>query len=326
MLIFVYGDDGLRVAEKVGEMRQRFLAKFDPSGINLAEFPFPGTTDLPLAEVLQAIQSAPFLAEKRMVIIRGLLDGVKKADQKPWVDGLHHVPTSTIVILAEELSAKVVEKHGIYTAVKDVAELHHYAQEKLAGVALTKWIMERAAKLGASIDARLADTVASRVGDDVWRLGNEIDKLASYARGQITASMLETLVARDSASNIFSLVDAVAGRDTKTALRLLAEERAAGSANLYILAMLARQIRLLLQVKHLVAERHGVDKSVVASTLALHPFVAQKTLAQAGMYSLPALMSLHGLVTRFDRDAKRGKIDPTVAIDRLVAEMVMTTS
>lgn len=323
MLIFVYGDDALRVSEKVHEMRDRFLAKFDASGMNLAEFPTPGASDLPFAEILQATQSAPFLSEKRMVIIRGLLDSVKKTEHKQWVDGLHRIPASTIVVLAEDLDAKAVEKHGIFTAVKDVAEMHHYPQEKLAGAALTKWITERARRQGATIDPKTADMLAARVGDDVWRLGQETDKLAAYAQGAITAPMLDLLVARDSASNIFSLVDAVAGRDARTALRLLHEERLAGSADLYVLAMLARQLRLLLQVKYLTTERAGVDKSTVATALALHPFVAQKTLAQAGKYTLSALAGLHGLVTRMDRDAKRGKIDPTVAIDRLVAEMVM---
>ena len=323
MLIFIYGDDALRVSEKVREMRDRFLSKFDASGMNLAEFHVSGSSELPFGEILQATQSAPFLSEKRMVIVRGLLDSVKKPEHKQWIDGLHRIPASTIVILAEDLDAKSVEKHGIFTAVKDVAEMHHYPQEKLVGAALTKWITERVARLGSTIDARTADALATRVGDDIWRLGTEADKLASYARGAVTMEMLDLLVTRDSASNIFSLVDAVAGHDARTALKLLQEERAAGSADLYVLAMLARQLRLLLQVKHLVAERPGVDKGVVATALSLHPFVAQKTFAQAGKYTLSALTGLHGMVTQLDRDAKRGKIDPTVAIDRFVAEMVM---
>lgn len=324
MLIFVYGDDALRVSEKVNEMRQKFLSKFDASGMNLAEFPTPGTFDLPFAEILQATQSAPFLSEKRMVIVRDLLDTVKKADHKLWIEGFHHVPASTIVVLAETLDVKAVEKHAVYVALKDVAELHHYAQEKLTGSVLAKWIIDRVIAAGATIDARTADLLAVRVGDDMWRLGQEVDKLAAYAHGAtVTSQAIDLLVARDSASNIFSLVDAVAGRDARTALRLLREERLAGSADLYLLAMLARQLRLLLQVKHLLQERPGADKAVVASALALHPFVAQKTLAQAGKYSLLALIALHGLITQLDRDAKRGKIDPSVAIDRLVAEMVM---
>ena len=323
MLIFVYGDDGARVTEKVREMRARFLDKFDASGMNLVEFPVAGSSDLPFGEIIQAIQSAPFLSEKRMVIVRGLLDGTKKPEQQKWIDALHHVPASTIVILAEDMEAKNVEKHGIFVAVKDVAEMHKYAQEKLTGVALTKWITDRAAALGATVDGRTADLLVARVGDDVWRLGGEVDKLAAYANGAITVEMIDLLVTRDSGSNIFGLVDAVAGRDVKTALRLLGDERGAGSADLYIMAMLARQLRLLLQVKHLVAERENVDKDTVAKALALHPFVAQKTLAQAGKYTLPSLVDLHTMITQFDRDAKRGKVDPTVAIDRLVAEMVM---
>lgn len=325
MLIFVYGDDGARVTEKVRELRTRFLEKFDASGMNLAEFPAPGATELPFAEIVQAIQSAPFLSEKRMVIVRGLLEATKKPDHERWIGALHHVPASTITVIAEDLDAKAVEKHGIFTVVKDVAETHSYAQTKLAGAALTKWITERAAKQGATIDGATANALVARVGDDLYRLGNEVDKLAAYAQGSVTTVTLDLLTPRDASSNIFGLVDAIADRNVGTALRMLDDERNAGSADLYIMAMIARQVRLLLQVKHYGQEHGTADKAAVAAALALHPFVAGKTVAQAAKYSLPALVHLHTFLTGLDRDAKRGKVDPSVAIDRLVAEMVMAT-
>lgn len=325
MLIFVYGSDGVRVSEKVEEMRKRFLQKFDASGMNLAEFPSSGSSDLPFGDIVQAVQSAPFLSEKRMVIVRGLLMTLKKNQSDVWIDALRRTPSSSIVVLADYEDVKAIEKHAVFVGCKDVAETHHYAQEKLEGDALVRWVVERAKELGAAMSCDVASALAARVGDNVWRLRQEIAKLSAYAGSEsITKEALDMLVARDSASNIFSLVDAIAGHDAKAALRILADERRAGSADLYILAMIARQVRLLVQVKTLTDVYARVDKQTVATKLSLHPFVAQKTMAQAKTYTLPELRELHGLVARMDRDAKRGKVEGTLAVDRIIAEMMLS--
>ena len=68
MLIFVYGDDTFRVQERVQELQLAFQRKFDPTGLNVAFF---GAGAKP-GEVLQAVQSLPFMSQKRMVVIRDL--------------------------------------------------------------------------------------------------------------------------------------------------------------------------------------------------------------------------------------------------------------
>ncbi len=324
MLIFVYGSDGVRVSEKVEEMRKRFLQKFDASGMNLAEFPTTGSSELPFGDIVQAVQSAPFLSEKRMVIVRGLLMTLKKAQSDVWIDALRRTPSSSIVVLADCEDAKAIEKHAVFVGCKDMAETHHYAQEKLEGDVLVRWVVERAKEHGATISRDVAAELAARVGDDVWRLRQEIAKLAAYAgKESITRVAIDMLVMRDSASNIFALVDALAGNDAKTALRMLADERAAGSADLYILAMIARQVRLLAQVKTLTDGYASVDKGTVAKKLSMHPFVAQKTLAQAKCYTFVQIFRLHGLITQMDRDAKRGRVDSALAVDRIVTDMLL---
>lgn len=322
MLIFVYGDDSVRIAEKVGELRSRFLSKFDSSGMNLAEFPVPGTSSIPFPEVLQAVQSSPFLAEKRMVIVRGLLDGLKKADAKQWAEGLQRTPASTIVVLVDELEAKKVEKHELFVSLKGGAEVHSYAQEKLEGSALSRMVIERAKALGASITLPVAHELIAIVGDDAWLLQREIEKLSAYAQGQpVTKEMLELLVRGSVAGNIFAFVDAVSQRNGKLALSLLEKERLAGSADLYLLAMIARQVRIVLQIRSLLEDN---PNAALASSLGLHPFVVQKAEVQAKRFTLSQLLALHALLTRLDREAKRGLIDPALAVDRLVAEMVVS--
>lgn len=317
MLLFVYGDDGVHVAEKLKQLRMHYLTKIDPSGTNLSEFPSPGSSTFAFPDVLQAVQSAPFLAEKRMVVVKGLLD-MKKADVKPWIEGLSRTPTSTIVVLVDEISQKDAEKHALFVALKTQAEVHHYAQVKREGAALEAWVVEQAKEAGANMDRALASVLIARVGDDVWRLRNEVQKLASYG-SPITKETIGLLVSREVDGNIFAFVDAVCRRETSRALERLEDERLAGSADLYVLAMLARHIRLLLQIRTALDEGGGGERQ-----LGMHPYVLQKTLPQAKMTSVSVLSRWHRLLAQLDRDAKRGAIDPRLAVDRVVAELLLT--
>ena len=114
MLIFVYGDDSYSSTAKVEAMRIQFKAKFDPSGLNLAEFPVLSTGRTDLGEVSQAVTSPPFLGTKRMVIVKNLLSGLKKADATPWINVFGAVPESTIVILWDKEGQKSIEKNEIF--------------------------------------------------------------------------------------------------------------------------------------------------------------------------------------------------------------------
>src|SRR6187399_2575533 len=102
MLLFVYGDDHLRVKERSDDLKKKFLEKYDPTGMNVDEFVIGAKTDLEPGKILQAVQASPFLSEKRLVIIRGLVEAVTKAESKPWIAGFERAPDSSVVIFADD--------------------------------------------------------------------------------------------------------------------------------------------------------------------------------------------------------------------------------
>ena len=139
MIIFVYGDDGLRVKERVDEMRDKFLAKFDPSGMNVSNIVVRVEDDARPGAVFGAVQSVPFLAPKRLVIVRNLLVTVKKANMGVWVDGFSRTPESTIVLFAELAGREKVEKTALFGALKSFPDVHGYPVAALEPGALRSW-------------------------------------------------------------------------------------------------------------------------------------------------------------------------------------------
>lgn len=316
MLIFIYGDDTFRVQEKVSQMRKAFSEKYDQSGMNLDVFPEEGKAKLEVGKVLQSVCSFPFLGEKRMVIVKDLISSVQKGDVKTWEEGLLRSPDTTIVILAETMEPKSLEKKPLYKKLREHSEVHFYPFQELKGQELVNWAGQRVGACGGSIEFDALQSLIERVGADLWQMSAEIEKLVSYAGdGAITKEMVDELVHASFEGQIFALVDAVSKKQSKVALRLLREERWSGANDFYLVSMLSRQVRLLLGARSVLDQNPHANKQDVADATGVHPFVAMKALAQAKSFTLDQLIGVHDLLFRFDHMIKTGQINADLAVD-----------
>jgi len=322
MLIFVYGNDSFRVREKVKTLKKAFVDKFDKAGLNLEEFPKNGT-GFETGLIFQSIRALPFLGEKRMTIIRGLVEQTNAVDAKIWLNGLEKVPESTICILWETAEPKIIEKKALYKKLKDGSGVYFYPFPSLQGSELTNWVNQRIQNRGGMINRQALEKLVTRVGSDLWQMDNEIAKLVSYAKKQpIDQKMIDQLVRASFEGQIFALVDAVSRKNTQDAITLLKEERWSGANDFSIMGMLARQIRILIAARSSLDNDSSVSKQELANTSGIHPFVAQKALQQARGFVLDDLLRTHDLLFRMDRDMKRGGIDAGLAVDLLVTQLI----
>ena len=323
MIIFVHGENSYLSLKHVEKMRTKFSATLDKSGMNLAEFPLSGKK-IEIGSVMQSVQTPPFLGEKRMVIVKGLLEEVTtKPNAKPWVEALQKTPDTSIVILLNALPASKIQKNHLYKSLNDQDSVHVYDFPALQGSALTSWATEYAKELGLNIDRSLLNQIIGLVGADLWQLSGELEKIAAYADGKaVTPEMISQLVRANYEDAMFDFVDAVSQKNTQRALGLLHAQRESGSSDFHLFAMLARQIRLLLGARTVLDRNPNAGKAEVASEMGLHPFVAQKTLAQARSFDSASLILLHGMLESFDQKMKTGGIAAGIAVDRLVVEML----
>lgn len=323
MLLMVYGDDGFRVKKKARDFVDKFVMKYDPTRLNVDEIVFAKKDELDLAAVTEAIGAAPFLSAKRMLRIDGLFSFVTtKPDAEQWMRVLGRVPESTIVILVDHVGVDKVEKIELAKRLGGIGGVLKYAFPALVGLELRGWIIERAKERGAVMVPAIADGLIERIGNDSWRLETEVAKLAAYAGdAPITAEMVSSLVGRGYSDDMFGFIDAMAAGKPAYALQKLAEERSAGAEDFPLFGMLVRQIRLLLQVRALCDEAPKTGKQDVSNRLGIHPFVAQKLLAEVARRPALALELMHSRAAELDLAMKRG-LDPSVAVDRLVAMML----
>ena len=196
---------------------------------------------------------------------------------------------------------------------KKNAEIQEFAP--LEGDRLVAWIAKEFGDMGNPVDGVVALALAQKVGGDLWRAENEIQKLAHFITGRrITPDDVEQNVSQAIDSNIFRTIDAVAARDKKQAIRLIREHVDKGDHPLYLLSMIATQFKNLVMVK-------SGDGAGGAARLGIHPYVFGKTVAQARRFKLDELKNSYRNVCQTDFDVKTGRISPEAGLDLLIARL-----
>jgi DNA polymerase III subunit delta len=333
MYYIFHGEDEFSRTEQVGKFRAQMG---DPQFADLNTLVFDGRK-VTLGELQHACDAVPFLSDKRLVIVEGMLarfEPRRRGDNPESETGEEEANPALAKELKEYLARLPETTRLIFVETKTVAKsnpiLKYAADNKKNALVkafaepqardLPAWIRSRVKAKGTSLESGAVEELALHVGADLRLLDNEIDKLMMYRNGQsIRVTDVRTLVASVHESDIFALVDALGHRETGAALKLLHSQIDHNAAPGYLLSMIVRQFRLLVQVKDLAARGKTLDAA--REQLKLHPFVAEKTWKQALNFSMEQLVAIYQRLLDTDVAIKTGRSEPIVALDVLMVEL-----
>lgn len=315
MILFLHGEDSYRSLHKLQKIKERFLlSPGAPS--NFTEFEV-GEGDI--SNIVQAIQSTPFLSKKRLVVLKNLLGKGNKAfkDEIEQIVSSDKVPESTILVFYER--GKADKRTVLYRTLSKSKHAEEF--QPLEGVQLANWIKSEVARLGGKIQSTAIEMMIVNCGNDLWQIANEISKLVSYKNKEIIIDEdVKKMVTKKFDDNIFNLVDAIGAKNPKLALRFLDEQIENGADANYLLAMIIYQFRNLVMVK--LMEDEGIPKNSMASTAKLHPYVVRKTLAQANRFSMGGARKIYFKLLETDVELKSGaRGDARTIISTLVIDL-----
>jgi len=323
MFILVYGEDAYRLREKEQELRVAFSQKFDAVKCNEAVFEIAKSGKI-LDTIGQALSAPPFLAEKRLVVLRGVFGAVKKEEIEDWVHVFSRATSSTICLFVEESPCATVEKHALYKAISPLFGERKYTFPILAGRFLTDWLSSWSQINKAVLSNDALYTLIDRVGADSWRLTREIKKLQAFCGdAAITKREIEEMVVPSEEGAMFECMDAIATKSPRAWQKLL-DERESGTNDVFIFSMLVRQVRLMSLARLKLNEDPKCTKQNLADELSIHPFVAGKQLMQAGKFSSEDLTRLERRLSFFDERMKTGVMKPDMAVYTAVATLLQT--
>lgn len=331
MIHILYGDDDFSISETLSSMKESVGAE-ELRDVNITTFTGSGVG---FGELTSACSTVPFLAERRMVVVEGLLGlfesrpGSRRSGRggKPGLGEwealeryLPDMPESTELVLVD---GRLLQSNPLLTSIRQPADVRTFPVP--AGGALTQWTRDRAADHGTQIEPRAAQTLSENIGGNLRAIDNELEKLSLLRHGSVISDAdVRDTVAYVREANIFAAVDAVIEGRPGPAIQMTQSLMDSGRTVPHLLAMLARQVRLLLLAKDLRAQ--GVAGNQVGGRLSLSGYPLRKTLDQESRFTFEQLAEVHGKLVEFDLTVKTLPIDERTAFETLIADLAMSAS
>lgn len=308
MLIFLYGQDSYRSRQKLNEIIDNYK-KAHKGSFNLKIFE---GNNFDFEDIRNEIKQTSIIAGKKLLLFKDafLNTGFKEKFLK---NNKSFVNSKDLIVFYEE--KEILKTNALFKLLKKLAKSQEF--ELLSGLNLKNWIKKEFNDWNVKTEDGVTEKLINFIGNDSWRLSNEIRKLASFAKNKIIhIKDIDILVRPKIETDVFKTIDAMAEKDKKQALELLHKHLSRGDSPLYLLSMINFQFRNLILIKNLVERNYTYEK--IQKSTKLHPYVVRKSLWQVRKFSLPELKKIYQRIFKVDVDIKTGKIEPELALDLLI--------
>jgi len=328
LLYILHGEDDFSLTRALGEIKKGLG---DPSMLATNTTLLEGQKVTP-DQLRMVVGTVPFLAEKRLVIVQGLLGRFESQNKPPrrkkaspangresdvgsFAATMSTIPESTVLVLTD---GRIKSANPLF---KQLSGAKVMAFPLLKGDVLRQWVKQEVAAQGAAISPQAVELLARLVGGNLWIMSSEINKLALFASGRrIEEDDIKAVVSSAQEANVFAMVDAILDFKAGVAENLLEQLLQQGASPAYLLVMLSRQVRFIVRAKEM--RRRRTPEPEIQSRLGLKSeFPFRKTLEQAQRYPLERLKSVYLRLLEADLAIKTGRYDGGLALNLLIADL-----
>jgi DNA polymerase-3 subunit delta len=292
------------------------------------------------AQIIENCRTYPVFSDRKMVIVRdsGLFKSGKKSgstdedaadagktaknarsrgkDADEFAGFLQDVPEHVcLVFIEKEIDRRVkyvgiVEKHGL------VVQFDYKKPDELS-----EWVIKRLREMQHDASPRTAAMIVEYCEPSMDDVLNELNKLCAYAgdRKMLNEEDVAKVCTRSVKSRVFDLTDALAAKQSRTALSILNDMAALKEPMPRITFMIARQFRQLIQAKLML--REGAGKNEIASFFKVPPFIAEKIIRQAAGFDMDSLRKAVETGLELDLAVKSGRLKDKAAIEILITSL-----
>ncbi len=281
-------------------------------------------------KIIDACETLPFMAEKKLVyvkdldIFRGKSKQFSEIEEKQFAEYISQIPKSTSLVFYGNTSIdgrkkiiKEIKKHG------DLIEFTKLREDEF-----NKWIISAFKNFGKTIKPKelallknALDYLGRSPSQNLLDVENEIKKLISFMgeRAELENEDINKVLGSSFQNDIFNLLDSIEKRNSVESIKRLNYILEEGEPILKILTTLGNQMKNILSSKLLVEE--GYSSKMIASKLKIHPFVASKCARQSKNFTIGELINLLNKFLDADLKIKSGMMDEKLVMEMLVLEI-----
>lgn len=306
-LYLFHGDESYLIEQAILRLRHRML------GASVNTF-YAGED--PLDRVLEH-WGAPSLFTAQTLVILKSAERLKAAERERLAKATEtRDATQPLIVCAHGRVDLRQQFFSLCVKLGFSAEFRPPFANQMAG-----WVQRLARERKIKISEDAAQLLADLVGQDLFALAMEIDKIAAFVfpANAITVDEVRVCVGDVHQYDAFSLADALGQRDRPKALSLLRRVLTNENEALRILHALVGHFRRLWQVKDLLAG--GIPETQIERVTSLRGQRLRSLLSQSRMYSTHDLQRFVHRAAELDLTLKSSRSSPSILFDALVLEM-----
>lgn len=319
----MFGFNENLMKESIKDIKKKNL---DENFADLSFVQFDGyTTDA--ETIINACETFPFMGEKKIVVVYRsifLEDNSKQqgvnaeTTYKALSAYIPKIPDHTILIMYYVFTDKREKISRRVLSLKNKANLVEF--KILKGEILTKKVKNIFTRKNAEIGGVELNLFCSLVDNNMDIIECEVEKLISYTMGRkINKEDILDLAQPKSDNDIFNLVDFISQKNTKKALDILNELLFRGEKFPYIITMIIRQFKILLNIKALMSS--NVKNQDIHKELRLNPYIAEKMISQSKKYSTEQLIKSLDLCIKCEKTLKSTSVDVKIQLETLLIKI-----
>ncbi|TRZ77812.1 DNA polymerase III subunit delta [bacterium] len=305
MIFLIHGEESFLSHQQLSDTKKRFLIK-NPDGYNLSVF---DCFEIPhLETIFSSLHgSSLFSSKTKLTILKDFF-----ATDSSCKDAIFN-------FLNDNNLSKSMASHVIFFESKDISKNAFYKKIKpLSSETRTikssvfqieKWATKKFQDNQIQITPQQVNILIRKVGNDLWRLDSEIEKLISWTAflnvPTVSDNDIITLTSTTITENVFNTVEAIANGDTSLSLKLIADHLEKRISAIYIFSMIAFQFRTLIKIKSAIG--HNVPINALAKKTGIHPYTLQKSLRQLSRFSMEDLKNSFKKILDAETKIKSGK-------------------
>lgn len=335
MSVLLYGDDELRIDERIQALRETL----DPQALSTTVIDVPSSS---AGEISTACQSMPFLGGQRVVVLRQPITTPRRTgeqDEQPDEESAGRVPWAELAAIFKTCppTTAIVLRHigglapGHYArkAVRSLGwDEEGYSIPR--GGELLAWLTERARARSAELQPDAAELLLDVLHPGVWKkastrfdtsspdtrlIASELDKLIAASDGPIDRELVRSLIVDRGGYVAFELNNAVFAGQVNRALAELEKMLEAGQPAEMIVGSLASEATAIAALRH--TREFGL--AAVAAAAGVSEGRLKALGSRGGGIPLSAHRRIALLLREADESIKAGRETASTIITPLVA-------
>ena len=302
----LYGEEAYLKKQYKEKLRNAMISPDD--NMNYAYYEGKGIN---VNEIIDLAETLPFFAERRLIILEDT--GFFKSSASELADYLKAMPDTTSILFIE---SEVDKRNKLYKAVQSKGRVVELGRQDEG--TLLRWVLGNVKRENKQISENTVRHFLAKVGTDMENIQKELEKLFCYTmdRDSITTADVDAICTTQITNQIFDMVNSVADKQQKKALDYYYDLLALKEPPMRILFLLARQFKLLLEVKTL--DKQGYARKEIAEKTGINPFVVGKYQVQAKAFSGKDLRTIIEDAVETEECVKTGLLTDTLGVELFI--------